>query len=1008
MKRGVNPGRVLVAVLAIGVFVFVCPCGHVAQADAEPRPAAAPGGFYVKRALSDEEEEVYRWVWQNYDTLNSIRQVYYGVPPGFSVWVEAGRKMPAAERVLCDVIRRRSIWFDSLRFLGALQYVATSQSIPTLVSLHERGEGGYSSYMPYTWKTALSVAARLAVRRDSTVERSDSGLWAKREPRDRRVAACLVQEGLEAESALLHDAIGWPISLGMGRRDEAMPVVGQPWPLHDAVRAGDLERAKVLLEDGVEPHLRDLVGETPLGIAAEQRQLRMVEVLLDGGAEAEAPAAMYAAVGNGYPDAVNLLLSRAPDMLKRDSSPAALLHDAAWGGHLEVMELLLSAGVDVDARAWYQMTPLHWAAWAGQRESVQFLLERGADVNAKSHDWGPRWDTPLWFAIVHRRREVFAPLLRAGGTDGHDYDDVDVRFMQAPPEVQTAAREGRPEAARYLLEHGGSKETVLWWGAHEGYADVVKVVAAAPDALDDDQWREALCVAIDAGRLDIVRLLVAQGADVNLGEKEAYIAWHRRRPSYHRDPEYEWARGDRLATCIEDGTALHWAAARGREDIMEFLLACGADVNAVEDTGTPLHWAVDAGEAGAARLLLARGADPNTARKGGATPLHTAALFNEHEVAEALLEAGANVHAKDFADQRPLHRAATFADAHFVELLLDHGAELNERGFNEEVPLHQAALVGSDNVLRVLLDRGADVTARDVIGRTPLHVATEGGHTGAALLLIAAGADVGAVDKDGETPLHLAARAGDEKVVRAILEGPAPLNVKDSFGLTPLHWAVRKEHCGVGGILLAHGAEHDIHTAAGMGDLAAAEALLAEDPELAGTKLGPLGTPLHWAARGGHPKLVALLLENGAPPDELDGAGESALTLATWRGDRESVALLLSHGADPNAANRRTTTALHIASRLAYADIVELLLSQGADIDRADEYGQTALHFAAEANSLRVARLLLESGADPGRAPDHWPSDWPYKFGERAASLTAALREHSRMAKLVRQYGATE
>jgi len=1009
----------IVSVL-MGWLVLLCLLAAEPGRGAGRQPTVVRNGFYVHRGWSDEEEQVYRWLWQDPNPLPEVSrgwESYLAVPPGVQVWIEAGRDMPATEHVLCDVIRRRTIWFWSFWPAAALRYVATEQSVPTQVSLYERDDMLFS-VLPYSLKIPCSIAARLAAWRDSTPVMRPRKFWRAPSAPDRRVAASLSQEGLNAESALRHDAIGWPISLRMGRRDKAMPVVGKPWPLHDAVRTGHLEPAKALLEQGAEPHLRDLAGETPLGIAGEQGQLRMVELLLDGGAQADDPGPIELGALNGHADVVELLLSRGPEMWTTERWPGTSLHKAAWGGHLDVMKLLLSAGGDVDARAWYQMTPLHWAAWAGQRLSVEFLLERGADVNATCGDLVGGEHTPLWFARTGTHRELFALLLRGGATrtdafSAHQLDRVDLIFIQAPPEVQAAARAGRPEAARYLLEHGGSKETVLWWGAHEGYADVLKVAATGPDALDDDQWREALCVAIDAGHLDIVRLLVAQGADVNIGEKEAFIAWHTRHhtkfdPDLDISPQDAWASGSRLGGYIADGTPLHWAAARGREDIIEFLLASGADVNAAEDSGTPLHWAVDAGEAGAAKLLLAREADPNRVRTGGATPLHTAALFNEHEVAEVLLEAGADVHAKDLADQRPLHRAATFADARFVELLLDHGAEVNAQGFNDEIPLHQAALVGSADVVRLLLDRGGELTARDVIDRTPLHVATEGGHTEAALLLIAAGADISAVDKDGETPLHLAARAGDERVVRAILERQVPVNLKDSFGLTPLHWAVRKEHYRVAELLVAAGAEHDVYTAAGMGGLAAAEALLSADPALAGTELGPLGTPLHWAVRGGHPKLVALLLEKGAPPDELDGAGESALTLATWRGDRESVALLLSHGADPNATNRRGLTALHIASRLAYADMVELLLRQGAVIDRADEYGQTALHLAAEANSLRVARLLLEAGADVNQPVGFWAKRWPFRSTERGTPLSLALHEHSRMAKLLRQYGATE
>ncbi len=1013
MRRGIRWRGFVVGVLAAGALVFVCLCGHAGQAGAERQRGAVRGGFYVHRALSDNEEEVFRWLTQTRFETDLVDAAYSLAPIGVGAWADAGRKMPAAEGVLCGLIRRRTVWFHVASVLRPLECIATSNSVPTQVSLYERDEGEH--LYPLRSVEGRGVAAEWAVRRDKTFRTLNLRPPERIDPRDRRVAACLRQEGLKPESVLLRDAIGWPISLGPGCRDEAMPVVGQPWPLHDAVRAGDLGRAKVLLEQGIEPHLRDLDDETPLGIAAERGQLRVVELLLDGGAEAEDPGPIHRAAANGHADVVKLLLSRAPDMSGRDWWPGTLLQVAAWGGHLDVMELLLSTGVNIDGRDAQGFAPLVWAAWAGKRESVEFLLERGADVNAKSRDMYGADHTPLCFALCRGHRDVFEPLLGRGATctDGllrHELDRADFLFMQAPPAVQRAAGEGRPQAAQYLLGHGGSKETVLWWGAHEGYGEVVKEVATRPDGFDDYQWQEALCVAIDAGHLEIVRLLVEQGADVNVGENEAFIAFHRRQGTkFHPDlelgPEDAWARGSRLGGYITDGTALHWAAARGREDIMEFLLASGADVNAAEDSGTPLHWAVDAGEAGAVKLLLAHGANPNVARKGGATALHTAALFNESDVAEALLAAGADVHAKDLADQRPLHRAATFADARFVQLLLEHGAEVNARGFNDEVPLHQAAMTGDKDVVQVLLDRGADVTARDIVDRTPLHVATEGGHTDAALLLITHGSDVSAVDKDGETPLHLAARAGDEEVVRRLLERQAPLNVKDALGLTPLHWAVRKEHYGVAELLVAGGARHDVHTAAGMGDLEAARALLAADRALAGAELGRLGTPLHWAVLGGHPDMVALLLESGAPPNAKDGAGDTALGLATWRGDRESVSLLLSHGADPNARGEGGITALHIAARLGYADMVELLLSHGADMDLGDREGDAALHEAARANSLRVAELLLKAGADPNLTPKYWP----WSFGaEGGKPLARALYEQSRMAELLRQHGATE
>ena len=97
------------------------------------------------------------------------------------------------------------------------------------------------------------------------------------------------------------------------------------------------------------------------------------------------------------------------------------------------------------------------------------------------------------------------------------------------------------------------------------------------------------------------------------------------------------------------GTFLHWAAAGGQNEIVELLIAKGADVNAKDGDGdTPLHLAGNStATKEIAELLIAEGADVNAMnlsppgrRIGGMTPLDMAILGNRTEIADFLRKHG--------------------------------------------------------------------------------------------------------------------------------------------------------------------------------------------------------------------------------------------------------------------------------------------------------------------------------------------------------------------------------
>lgn len=142
---------------------------------------------------------------------------------------------------------------------------------------------------------------------------------------------------------------------------------------------------------------------------------------------------------------------------------------------------------------------------------------------------------------------------------------------------------------------------------------------------------------------------------------------------------------------------------------------------------TPLHWAVMGDRTNMVQLLLAKGADVHATDRYGWTPLHKAAAFNRVTLARMLMDKGADPLAfgikYGLIRFAPIHLAAEAGFADMVKLFLDRGVDINLRteGQNKVACLHIAAGKGHAEVVELLLKAGADVNARDAKNETPLH-----------------------------------------------------------------------------------------------------------------------------------------------------------------------------------------------------------------------------------------------------------------------------------------------
>jgi ankyrin repeat protein len=147
------------------------------------------------------------------------------------------------------------------------------------------------------------------------------------------------------------------------------------------------------------------------------------------------------------------------------------------------------------------------------------------------------------------------------------------------------------------------------------------------------------------------------------------------------------------AADVLDKTALHYAAAWGRIQIAELLIANGADVNTKSVTGrTPLDIANKNNKSKIADLLRCHGGKHGT--------IHGAALDGDIEAVKEFLAAATNVNVKGVFGQTPLHFAA---DKEIAELLIAKGADVNAKDQDDETPLDWAIhskLTEIDDLLR--------------------------------------------------------------------------------------------------------------------------------------------------------------------------------------------------------------------------------------------------------------------------------------------------------------------
>jgi ankyrin repeat protein len=407
--------------------------------------------------------------------------------------------------------------------------------------------------------------------------------------------------------------------LAAGARVKAVNLHGVS-PLALACINGSAPAVERLLAAGADPNERGPNGETALMMASRTGAVAAMTVLVKAGADVNATetlrgtTALMWAAAQSHPAAVKLLIEHGADLALR-SKPAALgrtaylapttrqrasqlvnetggatrgrarnqpsvqdfddrdffvrrqnaegggltaLVFAAREGDLESARILVSSGADVNQVTQYGWTPLLTATQNRHYALATFLLERGADPNlANRGGW-----TPLYLATDNRNIEGGDYPVRAGDLDHLQFIET---LLARGANVNARAKDSTETRTIFTMQ----------WLYEDGATPFLR--------------------AAQSGDIELMKLLLAHGADPKIATANnvtalaaaAGIGWV-------QGVTYERSEPDNVAAvklCLELGidpnavdgdgrTALHGAAHKGRNAIVELLVAHGAKLDA--------------------------------------------------------------------------------------------------------------------------------------------------------------------------------------------------------------------------------------------------------------------------------------------------------------------------------------------------------------------------------------------------------------------------------------------
>ena len=463
------------------------------------------------------------------------------------------------------------------------------------------------------------------------------------------------------------------------KADVNLPQADGTTALHWAVERDDLELTDLLLRAGARVTVQTREGVTPLRLAAINGNAAMIDRLIKSGADPGAPltssgdTALMMAARTGTADALRVLLEAGSAVNARESwGGTTALMWAVAEGHAEAARMLIAAGADVNARSAY-VAAANGRGFEGRTPSAN-------RTETKSEEFASGWLTPLMFAARDGNVELARILAGAGA-------DVNAVAGDGKTALSLAIFNGNYEVASLLVDRQADVNTAdaqrftpLFWAVDR------RNMETAPNF----PWM------VTADPMPLIRKLLDAGADPN-----ALV---------NNTPRARMREG---SPRIVFATALTRAAFAGDLELVKLLLARGADPKVVSRDGETMVSAAAGlafihgyhrGKLAEERLQVVKlfvelGNDVNQADDYGITPLMAAGNYGNVPIIQYLIDAGADLSAHDLGKKND----GQFGSSNEPLMPIDYAIGVGTFVPNNAVIIHEDAVA---LMARVMKERG--------------------------------------------------------------------------------------------------------------------------------------------------------------------------------------------------------------------------------------------------------------------------------------------------------------
>ncbi len=342
--------------------------------------------------------------------------------------------------------------------------------------------------------------------------------------------------------------------------------------------------------------------------------------------------------------------------------------------------------------------------------------------------------------------------------------------------------------------NSNSNESPIYTASKSNNIDGVKLLLNYKyQIVSKKEDSDPLYVAAQEGNLEICRILLANGADIEIkfreGYRPIYVAAQRGRMSVVK---YLYETGaDIDMKCINGSTPLYIASQEGRTDAVKYILdKSKKSLDAPFKRGfSPTYVAARNGHASVIKILLDAGADLELADLEGSTPIYVAAQNGHTEAVQILLEVGANPDSYFLGGYTPLYIASQNGYPDIIGLLCKYKININHVAPNGPTAIYVASQNGFDECVDILLQNQADPHITYSDGYFCLYTACQKGHLDVIKVLLDYDlADINRTTLRGNTPLGVAIHQKRFHVVKYLCEKGADFH-KTCMGKSPLQAA---------------------------------------------------------------------------------------------------------------------------------------------------------------------------------------------------------------------------